>query len=40
MAIEAGARAGMIAVDDTTIQYLKDRPFAPKGALWEQAVDY
>jgi len=40
MVIEAGARAGMIAVDDTTIQYLKDRPFAPKGALWEQAVDY
>lgn len=40
MAIEAGARAGMISVDDTTIQYLKDRPFAPKGALWEQAVDY
>ena len=40
MAIEAGARAGMIAVDDTTIRYLKDRPFAPKGALWEKAVDY
>jgi len=40
MAIEAGARAGMIAVDDLTIDYLKDRPFAPKGALWEQAVTY
>ncbi len=40
MAIEAGARAGMIAVDDITINYLKGRPFAPKGALWEQAVQY
>jgi len=38
MSIEAGARAGMIAVDDTTIAYLKDRPYAPKGAIWEQAV--
>ncbi len=38
MAIEAGARAGFIAVDDTTIDYLKDRPYAPKGELWEQAV--
>ncbi|HEX8010143.1 MAG TPA: 3-isopropylmalate dehydratase large subunit [Casimicrobiaceae bacterium] len=38
MSIEAGARAGMIAVDETTIAYLKDRPFAPKGALWERAV--
>lgn len=38
MSIEAGARAGMIAVDDTTIAYLKGRPYAPKGALWEQAV--
>ncbi len=40
MAIEAGARAGMVAVDDTTIQYLKDKPYAPKGALWDQAVSY
>lgn len=40
MAIEAGARAGMIAVDDVTIDYLKDRPFAPKGLLWEQAIAY
>ena len=40
MAIEAGARAGMVGVDETTIEYLKDRPFSPKGALWEQAVDY
>ena len=40
MAIEAGARAGLIAVDETTIDYLRDRPFAPKGALWERAVAY
>jgi 3-isopropylmalate/(R)-2-methylmalate dehydratase large subunit len=38
MAIEAGARSGLIAVDQTTIDYVKGRPFAPKGALWEQAV--
>ncbi len=38
MTIEAGARAGMVAVDDTTINYLKDRPFAPQGAHWEKAV--
>ncbi len=38
MAIEAGARAGLVAVDETTIQYLVGRPFAPTGALWEQAV--
>jgi 3-isopropylmalate/(R)-2-methylmalate dehydratase large subunit len=38
MAIEAGARAGMIAVDKTTIDYLKNRPYAPKQPLWEQAV--
>ncbi len=40
MAIEAGARAGMIGVDETTIDYLKDRAFAPKGAAWDQAVAY
>ncbi len=40
MAIEAGARAGMVAVDDTTIEYVKGRPFAPRGALWDQAVAY
>ena len=40
MAIEAGARAGMIAVDDTTIEYIRGRPFAPKGDLWEKAVAY
>lgn len=38
MAIEAGARAGMVAVDDITLAYVKDKPFAPKGALWDQAV--
>ncbi len=38
MTIEAGARAGMVAVDDTTINYLKDRPFAPKGDNWGKAV--
>jgi 3-isopropylmalate/(R)-2-methylmalate dehydratase large subunit len=40
MAIEAGARAGMVAVDDTTIDYVKGRPFAPKGQQWDQAVAY
>ena len=40
MAIEAGARAGMIAVDDTTVKYISGRPFAPKGDLWEKAVSY
>jgi 3-isopropylmalate/(R)-2-methylmalate dehydratase large subunit len=38
MTIEAGARAGMVAVDETTIEYLKGRPFAPKGELWDRAV--
>ncbi|MBZ0069915.1 MAG: 3-isopropylmalate dehydratase large subunit [Thiobacillus sp.] len=38
MAIEAGARAGMVAVDQTTIDYVKGRPYAPKGTAWEQAV--
>ncbi len=37
MAIEAGARAGLIAVDQTTLDYIEGRPFAPKGELWEQA---
>lgn len=40
MAIEAGARAGMIAVDDTTLEYVHGRPFAPTGALWDQAETY
>jgi 3-isopropylmalate/(R)-2-methylmalate dehydratase large subunit len=38
MSIEAGARAGMVAVDGTTIDYVQGRPFAPKGARWDQAV--
>lgn len=38
MAIEAGARAGLIAVDETTLDYIKGRPFAPSGELWEQAA--
>jgi 3-isopropylmalate/(R)-2-methylmalate dehydratase large subunit len=40
MAIEAGARAGMVAVDDTTINYLKGRPFAPSGPSWAAAEAY
>jgi 3-isopropylmalate/(R)-2-methylmalate dehydratase large subunit len=40
MAIEAGARAGMVAVDETTLDYLKGRPFAPKGADWDRAAAY
>jgi 3-isopropylmalate/(R)-2-methylmalate dehydratase large subunit len=40
MAIEAGARAGMVAVDDTTLEYVKGRPFAPKGREWDLAVAY
>ncbi|MDX2480239.1 MAG: 3-isopropylmalate dehydratase large subunit [Desulfuromusa sp.] len=39
MAIEAGARAGIIAVDQTTIDYVKGRPFAPTAQLWNQAVE-
>jgi len=39
MAIEAGARAGMIAVDQTTIDYVKGRTYAPKGDLWDRAVE-
>jgi 3-isopropylmalate/(R)-2-methylmalate dehydratase large subunit len=38
MAIEAGARAGMVAVDQTTIDYVKGRPYAPKGDAWDKAV--
>jgi len=38
MAIEAGARAGMIASDDTTLAYLEGRPFAPRGAAWGEAA--
>ena len=39
MTIEAGARIGLIAVDDTTVNYLKGRPFSPKGLDWDKAVD-
>ena len=40
MAIEAGARAGLVAFDEATAAYLKGRPFAPKGAQWDVAVEY
>jgi len=40
MAIEAGARAGLVAPDEITFAYLKDRPMAPKGELWDQALKY
>jgi 3-isopropylmalate/(R)-2-methylmalate dehydratase large subunit len=40
MAIEGGARVGMVAVDDKTIDYVKGRPFAPTGEQWDQAVAY
>ncbi len=38
MAIEAGARAGMVAVDQTTIDYVKGRPYSPRGAAWDKAL--
>lgn len=38
MSIEAGARAGMVAPDEVTFEYLKGRPLAPKGEEWDQAV--
>ena len=40
MAIEAGARAGMIAPDEKTVAYLKDRPMSPTGAVWDKAVEW
>ncbi|HTH45521.1 MAG TPA: 3-isopropylmalate dehydratase large subunit [Oxalicibacterium sp.] len=40
MAIEAGARAGMVGVDDVTINYVKGRPFSPVGPHWDRAVEY
>lgn len=40
MAIEAGARVGLVGCDQTTIDYVKGRPFAPTGAKWEQAVSW
>ena len=39
MAIEAGARAGLIAVDEKTLDYVKGRPFAPKNELWDRAAE-
>ncbi|PCJ28694.1 MAG: 3-isopropylmalate dehydratase large subunit [SAR86 cluster bacterium] len=39
MAIEAGARAGLIAVDEATLEYIKGRPFAPSGELWDKAAN-
>ena len=39
MAIEAGARSGLVAVDNTTISYLSGRPYAPQGELWDRAVE-
>src|SRR5207245_10397825 len=39
MSIEAGARAGMVAPDDTTFAWLEGRPFAPKGTFWQIALD-
>ena len=40
MSIEAGARAGLIAPDETTFAYLKDKPHAPQGADWDRAIEY
>ncbi len=40
MSIEGGARAGLVAPDETTFAYLHNRPKAPKGAMWERALDY
>ncbi|GAB3683023.1 3-isopropylmalate dehydratase large subunit [Salinisphaera aquimarina] len=40
MSIEAGARAGMVAVDDTTVDYMRGRPYAPEGAQWDTAEAY
>lgn len=40
MAIEGGARVGLVACDETTIEYVKNRPFSPKGADWDKAVEF
>jgi 3-isopropylmalate/(R)-2-methylmalate dehydratase large subunit len=40
MSIEAGARAGMVAPDEVTFEYLKGRPHAPEGADWDAAIEY
>jgi 3-isopropylmalate/(R)-2-methylmalate dehydratase large subunit len=39
MAIEAGARAGLVAVDEKTIEYVRGRPYAPQGPMWDEAVE-
>jgi len=39
MTIEAGARVGLVAVDDTTVEYVKGRPYAPEGEIWNRAVE-
>jgi 3-isopropylmalate/(R)-2-methylmalate dehydratase large subunit len=39
MSIEGGARAGLVAPDETTFEYLKDKPYAPKGEDWDRAVE-
>ena len=40
MSIEGGARAGLIAPDEMTFEYVKDRPLVPKGEEWDMAVKY
>ncbi|MFP4252457.1 MAG: 3-isopropylmalate dehydratase large subunit [Guyparkeria sp.] len=40
MSIEAGARAGMVAVDEKTVEYFRDKPFAPTGEMFERAAEY
>ena len=40
MTIEAGSRIGMVAPDDTTLEYIEGRPYAPQGAAWDKAVDF
>ncbi len=40
MAIEAGARSGLVAVDQKTIDYVRNKPFSPRGLMWDQAVEY
>lgn len=40
MAIEAGARSGMVAVDEKTLEYVQGKPFSPRKAMWDQAVQY
>ena len=40
MSIEAGARAGLIAPDEKTFEYIKGRPYAPKGEHWDEAINF